>query len=441
MSKHRHNIFRGKVNCTLALNIMSFVILALGISEMLMGLLQITGVTYSLHSRYIATGNFYNPGPYACYLAVSFPIAISWTCTRDSRIKSWIGIGYVMICVLLISLTMSRTAIIACTAGSVIALWNKIGRIHLTKWQITYSAAICVVLIGSFYYVKKDSADGRMLMWKVALKATNDVPATGVGWQNVAGAYGIAQEKHFASGKSKTQEILVADAPKYVFNEYLQTAIAYGPVAACVLIFLVTGGIILAITNKSYAFAGSASAAAIVMFASYPLQFPFFAVTIAIILSGAWLSSSSKVTGLAGCIITVTACTLFLKTNDTIDVHTEFNVAHSMHQSGDYRGSNARLLRLLDHSADPMILNIIGKNYKAMRQPDSAEHYFRRAANRCPNRLYPHYLLMHLYGDSAYLDKKAERQEAEYILTVHEKISSPAIDDMRREARKILGYD
>ena len=52
-----------------------------------------------------------------------------------------------------------------------------------------------------------------------------------------------------------------------------------------------------------------------------------------------------------------------------------------------------------------MILNIIAKNYRALGQPDSAEHYLQKSVNRCPNRLYPHYLLMQLYGDSTFLTR------------------------------------
>ena len=85
-----------------------------------------------------------------------------------------------------------------------------------------------------------------------------------------------------------------------------------------------------------------------------------------------------------------------------------------------------------------MPLNIIGKNYQALGMPDSAAHYFRRAANRCPNRLYPHYLLMQLYADSASYDRDLMLQEARILATKKEKVPSPAVDEMRRKALTIL---
>ena len=135
-------------------------------------------------------------------------------------------------------------------------------------------------------------------MWKVAAQTAIEVPMTGVGWANVAGTYGEAQEEYFASGNGTEQEIMVADAPEYVFNEYLQVAIAYGPAVAIMIVALIIGGFIIAIRNNNYGFSGCIAAMATVMFASYPLQSPLFVVAIALILIGGWLSSPSSIIGL-----------------------------------------------------------------------------------------------------------------------------------------------
>lgn len=85
-----------------------------------------------------------------------------------------------------------------------------------------------------------------------------------------------------------------------------------------------------------------------------------------------------------------------------------------------------------------MILNIIGKNYQALGVPDSATHYMRKSTLRCPNRMYPHYLLMQLYADSVSFDRDKCMEEANAILSMPVKISSPAVDDMRRDANLTL---
>ena len=47
-----------------------------GLTEAIWGLLQLYGLTRSFHSGFKITGTFFNPAPYALYLAVIFPIAL-----------------------------------------------------------------------------------------------------------------------------------------------------------------------------------------------------------------------------------------------------------------------------------------------------------------------------------------------------------------------------
>ena len=89
------------------------------------------------------------------------------------------------------------------------------------------------------------------------------------------------------------------------------------------------------------------------------------------------------------------------------------------------------------HSSDPMPLNIIGKNYTELNMRDSAEHYLHRSTLRCPNRLYPHYLLMKLYLKEP-TDSTAARREAKILLSTKEKVPSPAVEQMRKEAEFII---
>lgn len=344
----------------------------------------------------------------------------------------------VLCCAILIPATMSRTAIIACGIGGAVATSDRWNLKRFGKITSLTTGILCIIIAGGIYLIKKNSADGRFLIWKVAAQAVMEVPVTGVGWENVAGTYGNAQEMYFASGNGTEQEIFVADAPQYVFNEYLQVAIAYGFIASVAMVVAISGGFITAMRNRAYGFAGCSAAVAIVMFASYPLQFPLFVITIALIVAGSWLSSGSILIRWLSTAIVATACGLFLTHNDTDDIRSDFAVAHTLHRSRNYEKSNDMLLAMLPHSSDPMVLNIIGKNYQALGRPDSAEHYFIRAANRCPNRLYPHYLLMRLYGDSSYLNPLKQQREAYIILSMNEKIPSLAVNEMREEAKSIL---
>lgn len=408
--------------------------------ESLSGLTQLLGFLPSIHQMYNYTGSFYNPGPYACFLSVTFPITLRWTIAADNKLQKLCGIGIVAMSAILIPATLSRTACVACVIGSCVALADKIAA-EIKTWNNIHWRLVIVVLtvltVGS-YMLKKDSADGRLLLWKVAGRAAVEAPINGVGWDRVAGAYGEAQEQYFASNEGSETEVLVADAPEYVFNEYLQVAIAYGIPIAITITTVLIGGVIVAIRNKAYGLAGSAVAVAVVMMASYPLQFSLFVAVIGLVLIGCYLSSGNMIVSILGSAAVIGLCMMFLTNNHTEDVRTKFAIGHSLHKTRKFRKSNDILLALLSHSSDPMILNIIGKNYQSLGIPDSAEYYLMKSTNRCPNRLYPHYLLMNLYSDSLSYNQSKMIHEAKILITMKEKVPSPAVDEMRQKARVIL---
>lgn len=415
---------------------LTFSVVCLGLYESVFGLMQLFGLAESRHPMATVTGDFYNSGPYGCFLSVIFPIAFRWALCRDRGIRVIFGTGMVLSCAVLIPITMSRTAFVAAISGGVVAVYDRIQIRGCSKIRLLV-VAVAAAAAGIFL-LKPASAFGRLLMWKVAAHAAAKVPVGGVGWSKVAGTYGEAQEHYFADGNGSEIEAIVAGTPEYVFNEYLQVAIAFGVPAAILLTVFVFGGILTAMRSGNFGFAGGSTAIAVVMFASYPLQFPSFVVVIALILAGAWLSSSSEIVGLGAVSLIAVALALFLTHNDTKDIRHAFSSAHAYHRVGDYDRSNEILLSMLPHTSDPMVLNIIGKNYRELGKPDSAEYYFRKSVNRCPNRHYPHYLLMNLYGDSICLDPAKQRKEAMILIYKKEKVPSPAVDDMRKEARRVL---
>lgn len=421
-------------------NIVIMALLVLGYIEAVTGLLQLAGFVTSHHHDYAFTGSFYNPGPYACFLAVIVPIAAFAIKNNNCKLTKIVGEGMVFLCAILIPVTLSRTALLAGAAGCAIALHEPQIRYHLKSKRLILIATIIAISAGgiALYTIKKDSADGRILMWKISAIAARNVAPTGVGWDNVAGTYGEYQEKYFASGNRSEQEQMVADAPEYVFNEYLQTAIAFGPAATLLMTVLIAGAIITAWRHRHYGLAGSTTTLAIVMGGSYPLQFQLFSVTIAVILIASYLCATNIAVRITGIVATVITLALFLTHTQKTDVETTFSVGLNLQRAGDNQGSNRLLIPLQQKSSDPMILNIIGKNYQALSMPDSAVYYFQKSAMRCPNRMYPHYLLMKLYTDSLSADRKACIREAEIILTMKVKVQSPAVDDMRKETKEIL---
>lgn len=70
------------------------------------------------------------------------------------------------------------------------------------------------------------------------------------------------------------------------------------------------------------------------------------------------------------------------------------------HRTGQPEASNLIIEEAARLSADPMIRNIMGKNYQTMKQYPQAESAFLKASHMVPNRLYPLYLLAKMYHES-----------------------------------------
>lgn len=115
-----------------------------------------------------------------------------------------------------------------------------------------------------------------------------------------------------------------------------------------------------------------------------------------------------------------------------------FEYARSLHKIGLWDESTVILKEALKVSGDPMILNLIGKNESAMYRFDSAERYYRKAADRVPSRIYPHYLMVKLFSYRDNYQPEKLKEAARMVLTKEPKVPSTAIRQMKEETRKIL---
>ena len=114
-----------------------------------------------------------------------------------------------------------------------------------------------------------------------------------------------------------------------------------------------------------------------------------------------------------------------------------FEYGHSLYKSGRYDLSNSFLEQASLYSTDPMILNIIGKNYQEMQYYEKAETYYWASVHRLPGRIYPYYLLAKLYAEPGYRNREKFEKMQRIVLTKEPKVYSTAIREMRSEVEKI----
>lgn len=463
----------------------------LGFIESVWGIRQVYGFTYSNHSLYALTGSFYNPGPYSGYLAMIFPVCLyEWLKRKDEKktIPYYIAFVVMLLILCVLPAGMSRSAWIAVAVSSAY-----IGGMHYRSEIKNYImhnrkktvgfAMIAFILggiaLGGIYQMKKDSADGRLFMWKIAIHAVCERPWTGYGWNSVPAAYGQAQEDYFAAGNYTATEELVAGAPEYVFNEYLQAAIAWGIPVLCIGLLIIGGSMYAGHKQGIYGLCGALLSLVVFAFSSYPLQFPAFVSALVMLvfacgirvlpLQKVWFRFVFAVLLLAGsygCFRqyqqkrkTAEVCRQWNKSRvfyqsgaylQAIESYAEiyedmkwnarymFEYGHALHKSHQPEASNGVLKEALKVSGDPMILNIIGKNEQEMKNYESAEHWLMRAVHRLPGRIYPYYLLANLYAEPDFFNRDKLEKMVQTVLVKEPKVQSTAIKQMRRKAKDLL---
>lgn len=388
--------------------------------------------------------------------------------------------GNLFLAIGLMPALMGRTGWIAALLGcAVVAAGRYVsaGR-SFEKGRLRVYAVSVIVLTTAFlmllYFLKPDSAQGRVLMWMVAFKAMFAHPL-GVGWDRGAGAFGQAQEDYFAQYPD-SGFISVAGAPEYVFNEFLQVGIAFGIAGFIAFVAVVTAGAVAAWRSRCHGLCGAAVAFAAVCFSSYPLQFAEFYLLV-FLLGGAiifhrrnyplWLRAGACV--VAGCILSVPAYgimerkrqirewdrignTIRYRLSDSMKEECDslvremewsarclFDYGKALRGNGDYEKSNEVLEMGVKVSSDPMFLNLIGRNHEDMGETAKAEEHYTRSKHRLPNRLYPYYLLAMLYAKEHDVSSGKFRKAYEEAMGLPVKVESPATREMREELKKVRG--
>ncbi len=489
-----------------------FVVLCVcGIVEATIGIQQAVGARYSNHNLFNVTGTFFNPGPYGGYLAVIVSMTLGWIVSRyeyadnvfrrfknigDVRFRRilWVLVFCVAVCTVIaiaviLPATVSRAAIVAVGIAFVAIVFGD-GRIRRRFYDLVHRhkkmAAVItivsvVVICGGLYGIyalKKDSADGRLLMWKMDAKVMMENSVTGVGPGYYRGAYGDVQSEYFSTAERSETEIAVAGSPEYGFNEYLQIGAETGVIGLVLFVCLVVAALWRLLRRGSpYAF--GFIALMVFAFFSYPFSLlplkMLFVVLLAV--AGSCYSRQRKATVIhrvivgavfAGCVGVVALATKpyverIEATREwrkmsrwySMEIYSAvvedypellplmgenpiflFEYGRSLNQEGRYQESLEIMTRATRLSNDPMNYNVIGNNYKALGEYEKAAEAYLKAHHIVPNRMYPLYLLGQMYSEIG--DRERAAHYARRVVEMAPKVPSPATNDMQREMKDLL---
>ena len=150
------------------------------------GLLQYIGIFY-VSRGFDITGSFDNPAGFAACLSAGFPFCLA--VMRKSKRMRLFGLAASAIITLSIILSGSRAGILAVVIVAAVYLGHRycgLLRKH-RNFIFPLSGIIFVILVAGLFLLKKDSALGRILIWKNTCEMISHQPVSGFGPRDLCG--------------------------------------------------------------------------------------------------------------------------------------------------------------------------------------------------------------------------------------------------------------
>lgn len=194
-------------------------------------------IIFGLQRGYLKYGFFdkcfVNTGQYASYLMMFFPTLLAFAVFEKNKSKRDFIIriicGFASLLILGIAfLNNART----CWIASIIVILVYIGlskNVHkgLKIKSIITFIVIAILLFGLAYFLKKDSADGRILIYKLSFKMFMDNPFLGVGFNCFEAHYNLYQADYFQK-YNDSRAAWLADDISVAYNEIIQSLAELG---------------------------------------------------------------------------------------------------------------------------------------------------------------------------------------------------------------------
>lgn len=439
-------------------------LMACAVYEVVLGGAQVVN-GYGRNYLYLLTGTFQNPGPFSAFLMLGTVIGLAWIQEIKKEWQKNLILVATFLILMLLPATWSRAAIVSL---SIVGLW--LFRRSYWKWR-WFVWGGCMVICVVFYFIKQGSADGRMLTWTSALTSWSHHPWVGVGIGGFfyANANGVAELYTIHPSSSL---FISGGVTYYAFNDLLEVLVEQGFAGALLCISAVGYTMYLLWQHSKPLFYGVVS---LLLFSMFSYPFELLPYRIIVVMVAAWAASEhsrqverkarygwlvlSVLLLLPSYMIGKNAqlrynadrdCQLFAGMNNEafIDDYYEllplerdnprflFDFGKTLRIHGRYNDSNDMLRQGTLISADPMFYILTGNNYKDMGCVGLAENAYKKAFAIMPNRIYPLYQLMLLYKDNNNIPKAKEY--AKKVINFKEKINSPATEQMKEEANRLL---
>lgn len=447
---------------------LSYVIVAACFFQALYGIAQWFNHTPSVNN-YKIIGSFDNPAGFASCLSIGLPFVLICLKYIKKRLFSVAMYTLAIIIFIAVILSESRSGIISITIA--ISLWlNQYLQFKKTNKKVFFISIFVLLFIGAYFF-KRNSADGRLLIWKCSLEMIKDSPVFGHGLGSFRANYMDYQADYFMKHPDNKYSML-ADNVLCPFNEYLTVVLNFGFIGLFLLFAI--GRILLFCYYKNPTFEGKVALFSLLIISifslfSYPFTYPFVWLVLFFniyLLVNPFCKSVKIVYKNILCIF----FSLFslglsykvyqrfqaeLKWHEIISYTNPFlsdylslendlgknpyfiyNYAVVLYEMNINEESLEKALLCRKYWADYELEILLGNIHKKMGKYDQAETYFKSAALMCPCRFIPIYQLYELYKDKG--DKNKAYIMGELILNKPVKINSITIMQIKNRIKKEL---
>ncbi len=434
-------------------------------------------------------GTFPNSGPYAIYLSVHFVLAftviLNFKKGNEIFNKILLGISILNLTIagFILPFTTSRTAWLASICGIVFIIFQKYN--FLKKLKNGFKSKFAkLVLIGTIaflvflqfrqvYKFKQNSADGRLLIWKVSILMAKDAPVFGKGFNYFPKFYDNYQAKYFSEPRTEKEQYL-AGKNYSAFNDYIKIFVEYG-----VFGFILFGLIIFLVFYKNTSiYLGVFITCCIACVSSYTLEtiptqlnFYFILMLCTITINPTkQFELPNKFNKYIIFSILVIAFYIIIKSFELEKIEKQCFLAEQDFNQENYdstinkyeklfesiktdgsklmiygkalalKGNHLKAIEIYKlaqkHIADPFLCNNFGLSLQVNKNWKQAEYQFELSSRMVPNLIYPKYLLANLYIEKK--DIINATKAAKSVLNSKVKVNSEAIIEMKNEMNQYL---
>lgn len=447
--------------------------IAIGIVEILMAILQLFGILPSYSPYYKFTGSFRNPVVFAMMMATCLPISVYCLIkSAPTSKRKWLMITIGVSLFLLLS--ESRTGIISAFVSSFIIVFFEYPRFRqlvINRRRRFYLSGILVIVLVILYFYKRNSADGRILMWIVSLRMIADKPLMGWGRYGFSSSYMQYQANYFSENPNSVFSYL-ADNVSHPCNELLLVTVNYGIVGciAMVCICIITLWMCFMTDNK-YRYLNVSILLTIYIYSlfSYPSLVPIVWLICAFVICSNISFCCLKHCKMRVPMLTILSAGIICILTQNKNIYSEwkwknigvessqviskeyfdlyqrlntnpsflYNYGAWLHRNGYYKESLDILSECSLYYDDYNVELLLADNYNKLGNSLKAIEVFRNTSTMIPCRFLPLYHMMQIYKNNA--DTVNACRVAQMIIDKPIKIkNSVATEKIKDEANLLL---